>query len=108
MTYASTRDASRALTLPLLTANLLLPVALLVFAWGFFPYKTFLPGHASLTPNEAKFAQQAPFDKVIFMVVDALRRLDAVVTTSGLWLKSPVTSYFHIGLASSLPSSTYG
>ncbi|KAL8809711.1 MAG: hypothetical protein Q9200_003180 [Gallowayella weberi] len=44
-----------------------------LFASGFFPYKAFLPGHASFTADEALFASTAPFDKVIFMVVDALR-----------------------------------
>lgn len=52
----------------------LIPIALLVFASGFFPYKAFLPGHASFGPEQEEFAQHAPFDKVIFMVVDALRR----------------------------------
>ncbi len=55
-------------------SNLIIPVALLVFASGFFPYKPFLPGlakHAEFEPPPA------PFDKIIFMVVDALRRYSA-------------------------------
>ncbi|KAL4877642.1 hypothetical protein BJY04DRAFT_221823 [Aspergillus karnatakaensis] len=54
-------------------ANALIPVAILVFSMGFFPYKTLLPGLATFD-----VPQNAPpkiFDKVIFMVVDALRSL---------------------------------
>ncbi|KAL8723417.1 MAG: hypothetical protein Q9225_000248 [Loekoesia sp. 1 TL-2023] len=58
----------------ILAVNLLIPFALLLFASGFFPYKAFLPGYASFTADQAELAQHAPFDKVIFMVVDALRR----------------------------------
>jgi ethanolaminephosphotransferase len=71
--------ASRSLVLAL--ANLLIPVAILVFATGFFPYKPFMPGLAVY--EELEFEEQlgekwqeppkAPFDKLVFMVVDALR-----------------------------------
>ena len=54
-------------------ANCLLIAALLVFASGFFPYKAVLPGLAAWRPEHGRSAVQAPFDKVIFMVVDALR-----------------------------------
>ena len=61
-------------------ANLLIPVAILVFATGFFPYKPFMPGLAEFEEFALDNAQQkgrkqpeAPFDKVVFMVVDALR-----------------------------------
>lgn len=64
----------KAFCLALVTSNLLIPSALLVFAWGFFPYKAFLPGSASYTREQMELARNAPFDKVIFMVVDALRR----------------------------------
>ncbi|KAI5287857.1 major facilitator super transporter protein [Ascosphaera acerosa] len=53
-----------------LAANLLFPVAIALFALGFFPYKPFIPGIAALNDE---LAAPAPFDKVIFMVVDALR-----------------------------------
>lgn len=65
-------------------ANLLIPIACLVFATGFFPYKPFLPGLATfqdVVANEEmemlRNVTRPPrvFDKVIFMVVDALRRL---------------------------------
>ena len=74
-------------------ANLLLPIAILVFASGFFPYKPFLPGLATFEdvaePGDGGGgggggegggrevlvqAQPEPvFDRVVFMVVDALR-----------------------------------
>lgn len=52
-------------------ANLLVPVGILIFSSGFFPYKPLIPGLATL---ETADAAPAIFDKVIFMVVDALRR----------------------------------
>lgn len=57
-----------------LVANLLMPLSLLIFATGFFPYKTFLAGTATFNGIEGDHAKVAPFDKVILMVVDALRR----------------------------------
>ena len=70
----------------LLLANLLLPAAILVFASGFFPYKPVLPGLATFGEQQTDgdrlggvaelegIAQPpAPFDRVVFMVVDALR-----------------------------------
>lgn len=63
--------AQRAL---LAAANFLLPVAVLIFAIGFFPYKPFLPGLAQHEVLEYGAPPEAPFDKVVFMVVDALRR----------------------------------
>ena len=57
-------------------ANLLIPVAVLIFATGFFPYKPFLPGLAKFQELKYGDPPEAPFDKVIFMVVDALRRSD--------------------------------
>ncbi len=61
-------------TLLLVIANLLIPVAILTFASGFFPYKPFLPGLAKYEDLEHGEQPKAPFDRVIFMVVDALRR----------------------------------
>lgn len=58
----------------LIFANLLIPVAVLIFATGFFPYKPFLPGLAQFDSLQYGKLPAAPFDKVIFMVVDALRR----------------------------------
>jgi ethanolaminephosphotransferase len=68
-------------TLLLAIANLLIPVAILIFATGFFPYKPFMPGLAiyeELGWDKVLGAQwqkppEAPFDKLVFMVVDALR-----------------------------------
>jgi ethanolaminephosphotransferase len=56
-------------------SNLLIPVALLVFAAGFFPYKPFIPGlatHQDLDQHGGPPAERQ-FDRLIFMVVDALR-----------------------------------
>ena len=62
----------------LVVSNLLLPFAVLVFASGFFPYKPFLPGLATFQDVQelgSKDVEQpeAVFDRVVFMVVDALR-----------------------------------
>ncbi|KAL2067876.1 hypothetical protein VTL71DRAFT_15974 [Oculimacula yallundae] len=65
--------SSRTSNLFLLAANILIPIAILIFASGFFPYKPFLPGLAQYEALEYGPPPQAPFDKVIFMVVDALR-----------------------------------
>jgi ethanolamine phosphate transferase 2 subunit G len=54
-------------------ANLLVPVAVLVFAVGFFPYKPFVPGLAEFERLEYGAPPAAPFDRIVFMVVDALR-----------------------------------
>ncbi|PGH14428.1 hypothetical protein AJ79_03071 [Helicocarpus griseus UAMH5409] len=58
---------------PLFLANLLFPLAILLFASGFFPYKPFIPGLATFSEKSHGVQTSAPFDKVIFMVVDALR-----------------------------------
>ncbi|KAF2755933.1 alkaline phosphatase-like protein [Pseudovirgaria hyperparasitica] len=57
----------------LIIANLLIPAAVLTFAVGFFPYKAVLPGLATYRQLEYGDPPKAPFDKVVFMVVDALR-----------------------------------
>lgn len=56
----------------LVLANLVLGAAVLIFARGFFPHKAVLPGLAG-RPEDSAALDAAPFDKVIFMVVDALR-----------------------------------
>jgi hypothetical protein len=58
----------------LLLANALIPIACIVFACGFFPYKPFIPGLAEYRQLEYGEPPEAQFDKLIFMVVDALRR----------------------------------
>ncbi|KAI1504236.1 GPI ethanolamine phosphate transferase [Biscogniauxia marginata] len=60
-------------TVLLVAANLLIPVAILIFATGFFPYKPFLPGLAQYEHLEYGSPPAAPFDRLVFMVVDALR-----------------------------------
>ncbi|KAF4783318.1 GPI ethanolamine phosphate transferase [Colletotrichum scovillei] len=54
-------------------ANVLIPLAVFTFATGFFPYKPVLPGLAQYEALEYGPPPQAPFDRLIFMVVDALR-----------------------------------
>ena len=61
-------------TLLLVVANLLIPVAIFTFATGFFPYKPLLPGLAQYGDSQYGLPPAAPFDRLIFMVVDALRR----------------------------------
>lgn len=56
-----------------LLANILIPVGILTFSSGFFPYKPLLPGLATFDEVDQD-ATSAIFDKVVFMVVDALRR----------------------------------
>lgn len=68
------KNGSLLCTLLTLIANLLIPVSIIIFAIGFFPYKPFLPGLAEYESIEYGPPPDAPFDKVIFMVVDALRR----------------------------------
>lgn len=58
----------------LIAANALIPIAILIFASGFFPYKPFLSGLAQYEDLNYGSLAEAPFDKVVFMVVDALRR----------------------------------
>lgn len=62
-------------TILLFLTNGILAAAVIIFAVGFFPYKAVLPGVAQW-PDVASAeagANLAQFDKVIFMVVDALR-----------------------------------
>lgn len=66
--------SQRVRTTALVLANLLLPIAVLVFAAGFFPYKPVLPGLATFEEQDGGGARAEPvFDRVVFMVVDALR-----------------------------------
>lgn len=57
----------------LAAANILIPVAVLTFATGFFPYKPFVPGLGQYDLSHYGDPPESHFDKVIFMVVDALR-----------------------------------
>ncbi|KAI0481010.1 GPI ethanolamine phosphate transferase [Xylariaceae sp. FL0804] len=69
----------------LVAANLLIPVAILIFATGFFPYKPFLPGLAQYDDlgHGSSSPPPAPFDRLVFMVVDALRSDFVYVQGSG-------------------------
>lgn len=59
----------------LVAANLFLPIAILTFASGFFPYKPFIAGRNEFSTGEAARRPDPIFNRIIFMVVDALRRL---------------------------------
>ncbi|KAK3374976.1 alkaline-phosphatase-like protein [Podospora didyma] len=68
------RDGSLTSTLLLVAANLLTPIAIFIFATGFFPYKPLLSGLADFgSLTEYGDPPVPPFDRLIFMVVDALR-----------------------------------
>ncbi|KAB5558392.1 alkaline-phosphatase-like protein [Coniochaeta sp. 2T2.1] len=67
----SRQNAALASTLWLVAANVLIAVSVLLFATGFFPYKPVLPGLAQY--GKGYTPQEAPFDRLVFMVVDALR-----------------------------------
>lgn len=67
-------NVSSPATLLLALANVLIPISMLVFATGFFPYKPFIPGLAEYEALEYGLPPKAPFDRLVFMVVDALRR----------------------------------
>ena len=77
---ASFHKADKPATWLLIVANLLLPIALLTFATGFFPYKPFISGINEFHEADLESRPGAPFEKVIFMVVDALRRYLAAET----------------------------
>ncbi|KAI1093336.1 alkaline phosphatase-like protein [Rostrohypoxylon terebratum] len=70
-------------TVLLVAANLLIPVAIVLFAIGFFPYKPFLPGLAEYQSFEHGPPPEPPFDRVIFMVIDALRSDFVFTNNSG-------------------------
>jgi ethanolaminephosphotransferase len=69
-------------------ANILIPIAVLTFATGFFPYKPFIPGLASFKDHAQVEEQygalpERQFDRLIFMVVDALRSDFVFSSSSG-------------------------
>jgi len=67
-------------TLLLVSANILIPIAILIFATGFFPYKPLLSGLAEYdTLADYGGPPEPPFDKLVFMVIDALRRYFATL-----------------------------
>src|SRR4051812_45845405 len=54
-------------------------IGLGLFAKGFFPHKTILPGFASLNdipslPEHGNATPKPSFDRLVFMLIDALRR----------------------------------
>lgn len=84
--------ARKTSTISLLASNILIPIAILIFASGFFPYKSFLSGLAQYEFLDYGPPPEAPFDKVVFMVVDALRRY-GLGEESREWLTGAVILY---------------
>ena len=62
-------------SIALVFVNLLLPLISYLFGRGFFAYKPFLAGSNDSDIPVSGGRQGAQFNKVILMVVDALRRL---------------------------------
>ncbi|EGR48836.1 uncharacterized protein TRIREDRAFT_61486 [Trichoderma reesei QM6a] len=58
-------NSSLAGSLLLTAANILVPLSILVFATGFFPYKPFLSGLAEYEPLEYGPPPKAPFDRLL-------------------------------------------
>lgn len=60
----------------LLAANLLIPAGVLVFMTGYFRGRPRMASRGEVDKGETARAtsESAPFDKVVFMMVDALRR----------------------------------
>lgn len=69
-------------------------MSLLIFASGFFPYKSFQSGRAHFSAAEELMSIPPLFDKVIFMVVDALRRLQSGSTYGHSWLLIVVATLY--------------
>lgn len=55
----------------LLAANMLVPIGALIFMTGFFRGRPSTPTPSEIIPDREIVA---PFNKVVFMVIDALRR----------------------------------
>lgn len=94
--------ASKSRNIFLVLANILIPIAIAIFAKGFFPYKPFLSGLATFDAS-AGAPPPAPFDKVVFMVVDALRRY-ATRHPSSRITSFQYTNTYHSDFVFSTPS----
>lgn len=77
-------NMSRPFRILCVLANALLVAGYFLYASGFFPHKAFIPGLATWR-SEDEASRAAPFDKVVFMVVDALRS-DFVYSTDSRFL----------------------
>ncbi|RHZ49410.1 major facilitator super transporter protein [Aspergillus turcosus] len=69
----------------ILIANILIVVAISIFSSGFFPYKSLLPGLATFDETNIDTVAPKVFDRVIFMVIDALRSDFVYSKTSGFF-----------------------
>ena len=59
----------------LVLINALFLASLVIFGRGFFPYKPVLPGLGEYDDLHLGPSPTAPFDRLVFIVIDALRRL---------------------------------
>src|SRR2546423_14311791 len=75
-------------------ANVLTICAILIFASGFFPHKAFLPGLAAWGSDMDISQLSSPFNRVIFMVVDALRRCFIIDVLSSPCLQ-PISDFVY-------------
>ena len=66
-------------TTAVVASTLVIPLALVLFAIGFFPYKPFISGLATFDGGDNVSRTPPVFDRLIFMVVDALRRYSSQV-----------------------------
>ncbi|KAK0748811.1 alkaline-phosphatase-like protein [Apiosordaria backusii] len=84
MSPRRSRDGGILSSVLLVAANILIPIAIFIFGKGFFPYKPLLPGLA--TYGESSVYGEPPpaqFDRLVFMVIDALRSDFVYVENSG-------------------------
>jgi ethanolaminephosphotransferase len=64
----------KSIYLGLLALVQILGIAL--FCKGFFPYKVYLPGHATRAdqPSSVELHNEPEFDRLVFVLIDALRK----------------------------------
>lgn len=69
----------------LLAANIMIPLGVVIFFAGFFrgSSRSFTRNELELSEIQSATLDSAPFDKVVFMMIDALRRFDISFQCSG-------------------------
>ena len=80
--YSTKKRMLRKSLRPLLMLSAVQLAALLLFCKGFFPYKTYLPGFATTADapeilSKTANSNEPQFDRLVFVLVDALRKYDA-------------------------------
>jgi hypothetical protein len=81
----------------LLAANLLVPLTAVLFIVGFFRGRPggSTPAGIDVNGKERVISESAPFDKVIFMMIDALRRSEIILHPQTTTHFDDVPSSFH-------------